>query len=426
MKFRVAGSIISSISFLILAATFYAWRFSYFGLDDFNNLFWVQKQSLTEMLWHNANPFTNFFRPFGMLFYWILWRVFGLNPLPYHLVAWALHTANVILLYLLLRRIVESSYGAALGALLFGFRGNFTDIYWSFGTIFELLACLLTLLALLIYIRKPTFLRLAIIGFIYLLAIKSKEMAITLPAVLLLYDVCMRRPKLDRQRAVFYILLATLGAVYGYMKFQFMGSESRINPYYMDFSVLTLGRGYGWYFDHLYGMHQRWGAWIISSVLILGLFLYKRERGGLFFLGYVFLTLLPVVFLVNHRYEFYWYLPFLGIGGIVAVAVGAFEKLLKARMPPRALEASAVIAFALVAAGHYARERRASAQILEAERILSEQYATVIDEVRSLPQPESGGTVLFGSLPPNFSLETLTSAVQVALRRTDIRAEVVR
>jgi len=60
-----------SIIALILASTFYAWRFSYFWLDDFNNLYWTERISGWQILWFNLNPLSNFFRPFGMLFYWI-------------------------------------------------------------------------------------------------------------------------------------------------------------------------------------------------------------------------------------------------------------------------------------------------------------------------------------------------------------------
>jgi hypothetical protein len=426
MKPRPSAVIIGSVIALILASTFYTWRFSYFWLDDFNNLFLVQQQSLVRMLWYNVDPFTDFFRPFGMLVYWIFWHLFDLDPLPYHLFAWTLHVANVILLYVLLSRIVRSRYAAAVGALLFGFRANFTDIYWSFGTVFELLACLLALLALLIYTGRLRSRQLVLVGVLYLLAIKSKEMAITLPAVLLLYDVCLRRQKLDYQRKVLYAALAVLGISYGYTRFLGMSSESPANPYYMDFSILTLGRGYGWYFDHLYGMRLRWGAWMIASVLIFGLFMYMRERRGPFFLGYIFITLAPVVFLVNHRYEFFWYVPFLGIAGLAAVAVDTLEKRLHALMPARALEAAGLVLFAVLAVAHYVREKRTSAEILHNEQSLSEEYGAFVESLRHLPQPEPQGTVLIRSVPRHFTPEVLTSAVQVVLRRTDIRAEVVR
>jgi hypothetical protein len=140
MRVRAVPAVIGLINALIGASAFHAWRFSYFWLDDFNVFFWVQRldQSFWRIAWDCVNPFANAFRPFGILFYWIFWRLFDLNPLPYHLFAWAIHTTNVILLFVLLSRIVGSRYGAAVRALLFGFRANFTDIYWSFGTIFEL------------------------------------------------------------------------------------------------------------------------------------------------------------------------------------------------------------------------------------------------------------------------------------------------
>jgi hypothetical protein len=105
-----------------------------------------------------------------------------------------------------------------------------------------------------------------------------------------------------------------------------MGSDSPANPYYMDFSFITMGRGYGWYFDHLYGLRLRWGAWISAMVFLALGFAYAREKRGLFFLGYIFATLLPVVFLVNHRYEFFWYIPFFGIAGLAALVTAAAEK----------------------------------------------------------------------------------------------------
>src|SRR5262249_39364116 len=187
--------IMVGVNALLLAYVVCVWRFSYFWLDDFNNLFWVQRESGWSMLWHNINPASDFFRPFGMLFYWICLHAFHLHALPYHVVAWSLHIINTCLLYLLLRRIVGSRFGAAVGALLFGFRVNFADIYWSFGFIFELLANLLMFLALLVHTRRQRSYAAAVATLaLTILAIKSKEMAITLPAVLLLYDICLGKP----------------------------------------------------------------------------------------------------------------------------------------------------------------------------------------------------------------------------------------
>jgi hypothetical protein len=376
-------------------------------------------------MWYIVNPFSDFFRPLGMLAYWIFWRLFSLNPLPYHLFAWGLHVANVVLLYRLVCKITGSRYGAALGALLFGFRANFTDIYWSFGTIFELLACLLVLAALLIYTEGLKTSRLIVAGLLYLLAIKSKEMAITLPMVFLLYDTSIRKLEWNRRWTFWYSGLAVLAVAYGYSKFTTMSSDSPTNPYYMDISVLTLGRGYGWYFDHLFDVRFRWGGWIIASVLLAASFLYKRDRRGLFFLAYVFLTLLPVVFLVNHRYEFFWYIPFFGIAGLIALITAAFEKTLRRRVPSGVLVTAGVVIFCIIAPLHYFSERRRSLQVAEIEQSISDEYRRLVAAIRLLPQPPAEETIYYDSLPSHFTPDMLTPATQVALRRTDVQAMLV-
>ena len=95
------------------------------------------------------------------------------------------------------------------------------------------------------------------------------------------------------------------------------------------------------------GCRLRWGAWVSAMVFLALAFAYTREKRGLFFLGYIFITLLPVVFLVNHRYEFFWYIPFFGVAGLAALVTAAIEKRLSRLLPERALQVFGVIAFVL-------------------------------------------------------------------------------
>ena len=177
----------------VLYFTFRLFTFSYFWLDDFNNLFWVQKLGGTTLLWDVVNPASARFRPVGWFSYWGLWRLFDLAPMPYHVFAWMIHSVNVAWVYVLLRRMLQSDYAAAVGSLLFTFQVVYWEIYWSFGTIFELLAAFFFFLGVWIYLRWPDSLRAILLAtLIYVLAIKSKEMAITLPAIWLLYEVLVR------------------------------------------------------------------------------------------------------------------------------------------------------------------------------------------------------------------------------------------
>src|SRR5436190_6362961 len=139
---------------LLLIFTFRLYTYAYFWLDDFNNLFWVQQQSFGEALGHLVSPSAQYFRPVGMLVYWIALRAFDRDPLPYHVVMWSLHAVNVALVYAVLKRFTESREGAYVGAMLYAYPAVFTDIFWSFGTIFELTGAALFFTGMLVWQRK--------------------------------------------------------------------------------------------------------------------------------------------------------------------------------------------------------------------------------------------------------------------------------
>jgi hypothetical protein len=407
----------------LIAKVAYTCRFSFFWLDDFNNLYWVQPESGWSILRHIINPASDFFRPVGMAVYWALWRIAGLNAFPYHAAAWTLHAVNVVLMYLLLKSILGSRFAAAAGVLLFGLRANFVEIYWSFGFIFELLACLLMLLALIVHSReKRSYGTVVLVLVLTVLAIKSKEMAITLPGLLLVYDLTQKR-NLDRKAAFQFLGLGAISLWFLYFKLQPMAGTSRDHPYFLDLTWLTLGRGYGWYFDRLYGLRLRWGAWAIITLILFLWMLYKRERRGIFFLAYIFISLLPVVFLINHRLEAYWYIPFLGFAGIVAVGADALRRRVRFSSSTAAI---GLAVYTLLAWFHYSRETRLLGTTIASQQSVSEEYAMFVRQLRELPQPAADETIYYRSFPRFFSGETLQSVTQVALRRTDVRTDVVK
>src|SRR5262249_20615477 len=138
----------------LLLSTYRLYTTAYFWIDDFNNLYWMQQQSASSMLWDIFNPASRFFRPTGMMFYWVLLNLFGLDAHAYHVVAWALHAANTALVYAILRRVTDSNAGAAVGAMLFACEAVFVDLYWSFGTIFELVCALAMFTGILLWNRE--------------------------------------------------------------------------------------------------------------------------------------------------------------------------------------------------------------------------------------------------------------------------------
>src|SRR5437667_314266 len=77
------------------------------------------------------------------------------------------------------------------------------------------------------------------------------------------------------------------------------------HPYYMDMRWLTLGRGFGGYFNWLFNVELRWQIWAIGFTAILLMFLFLKKKPAAFFQLYIFITFLPVIFLINHRAFFY-------------------------------------------------------------------------------------------------------------------------
>jgi hypothetical protein len=425
MKARAVFSTLFIATFgLLLVKIWKTWSFSYFTLDDFDIFYWVQRVDGPSIFWYLINPASDFFRPVGVIFYWLLWNTVGLHPYLYHVIAWILHALNVTLLYILLSRIIGSRFAAAVGALLFVLRANFADIYWNFGDIYELLSCLLMFLALLVYCReKRSYMSVLAVLVLSVFAIKSKEMAITLPALLFVYDRTHKKP-FDRMAVLAYTGLGLVALWFTYLRVSTMGSTSPQHPYYMDLTWLTLGRGYGWYWDHLYDIRLRWGAWVSISVILLLFMLYRRERRGIFFWAYVYIGLLPVVFLINHRSEFYWYVPFFGFAGLVGIATDTIARRVE-RWVPSAAAAIGVISFVAIAWYDYSLEIRKLTPLIYGQQLFSEEYRQFVVQLSALPPPAKGDTIHYRTFPKHVLADSLTYVTEVALRRTDVGVDVV-
>ena len=417
----------------ILYLTFRLFSFSYFWLDDFNNLYWVQKLSGTTLLWDIVNPVSDRFRPVGWFAYWVVWRGFDLAPLPYHVVAWAVHSLNVFLVYILLQRMLQSDYAAAFGALLFTFQSVYWEIYWSFGTIFELLAALLFFLGM--WFAKTglprSILSILVVTFIYILAMKAKEMAITLPAIWFVYVLLIKRERNAKRLIIRFSIPILVGIWFVYLKTSTMaGMISSIphnpdHPYYISLNPSDLVLGFGWYLNSLTGLHLHWAAWAATSAVCAGAFLALRQYLAMFFLSYVFICLLPVIVFPNHRFAFFWYIPFFGVIGLAAwglkLLIGYLPKI-----PSMHAKITGAMLFLIACNAQFQWQTGQSEKHIKWAREVSQEYRSFMEGVRSLPQPRPKETVYYNAAPRFFDETTILTATQVALRRTDVQAQVHR
>jgi hypothetical protein len=164
-----------------------------FGADDLMNLseHWRHPWRAVYgnfVLWHD------FYRPMGGWFYVPIFRVFGLNPVPFHVALLALVLLYVGLVYRLGRALGATALEAWLAALAIAYHAGLSNLYYETNHIYDVLCGIFYAGALIVYVgarqegrglgpwRTAAFLAL------FLCALNSKEMAVTLPAMLLAYE----------------------------------------------------------------------------------------------------------------------------------------------------------------------------------------------------------------------------------------------
>jgi protein O-mannosyl-transferase len=118
-------------------------------------------------------------------------QLFGLNPAGHHYLNLLLHTANVILLFLLLQGMTGYTRRSLVVAALFAVHPmNVESVAWiaERKNLLCMFFFLLTLLAYSLYARRPSLSRYTAVVVLFAMALMSKPMAISLPFVLLLLD----------------------------------------------------------------------------------------------------------------------------------------------------------------------------------------------------------------------------------------------
>ena len=191
--------------FLILSAdAFYAG----FNRDDLMNLHWAWtrgfKGNITDaLLFFRYSP-TN--RPVGSLFYERIFFYWGLAPAPYRVVCFLALAANLGIAGLWARKLTGSTATGLLTALLLSFHGWLTQLYMHIGFCFDIFCFLFYYLAFWWYLRERFAGRFPGLGaggiwaLLFALAMGSKEMAVSLPVMILLWELLFHPPDWRRPR----------------------------------------------------------------------------------------------------------------------------------------------------------------------------------------------------------------------------------
>jgi hypothetical protein len=176
---------------------------AYFGGDDLMNLYRSWSLPLgtlfkANILFFWASPF---FRPMGSVWYRSIFSWAGFNPVPFHVANLMILLANMFLTYAVSRRLSKSRTIAAVTTLLTCFHAKFAALYFDTGYIYDVLCYFFFFAAFLFYIRvrqhsqAPGLRQLALCSILYICALNSKEMAVTLPVFLAIYELLYHPPR---------------------------------------------------------------------------------------------------------------------------------------------------------------------------------------------------------------------------------------
>lgn len=176
--------------------------------DEMMNLFGVWWPGALKSLWANVCFWTPFIRPGGALYYLPLYHFFGLNPKPYHIVQISILTASIPIVYYLSLCLSSSRLIAFLATLAQCYHPALISLVFVGSSIYDVLCGLFYFAALAYYTHirergdelRPG----QLIGFLalYVCALDFKEMAVTLPVIILIYELLKCHRLSDRKQFV--------------------------------------------------------------------------------------------------------------------------------------------------------------------------------------------------------------------------------
>jgi tetratricopeptide (TPR) repeat protein len=307
------------------------------------------------------------YRPVATLSYFLIYTIAELNPFYYHLASLILHTLNAILVYWMANLILQHRLRALIAGLLFAGHPVLSEAVNSISYNDDLLTAFFFLLALIFYIRIKTGHFACNIGsyclslLFYILGLLSKEMAITLPAIILLYDLVLRdadrcAPNFQhllinlRKRIYFYAGFMAVSLIYICIRFFILYNPREsleasagslferiiyLPGHIFSFIRLTIFP-YNLNADYVFSYPNNWfdssnliGFAVVMVLVGAGFFIYRYSKEIFFGLWWFLITLFPVYNLIEIYHplaERYLYLPIIGFCLVIPVAINAAAK----------------------------------------------------------------------------------------------------
>jgi tetratricopeptide (TPR) repeat protein len=303
-----------------------------------------------------------YYRPVVSASYAIDYAIWKFNPFGFHLTNVIMHVINVLLFFSLLRLMffkVQSDfkdYAILIGALIFALHPIHTEVTaWVSGRT-DGLACTFFFASFIFYLKysresKNSYLVLTLI--MYALALFSKEMAITLPAVIILYDIIVNKINIKeelRKKAVIYGSLILVSVLFIILRWSVLSTVTpresyfyffqkdfatafftmlQTIPVYFRLSIIPYGMLYHYsgYLPYISSPAETGALIAIALIAVLGFlsyYFYKRLPYVSFAILLFFVTLMPVMNIVptmNFMADRFLYIPSMFLSIIVCSVI---------------------------------------------------------------------------------------------------------
>lgn len=295
----------------------------------------------------------NFYRPLQTISYLVDYQLWRLNVVGFHLTSITLFIINCLLVYWLIYFISKDITLSAIAALFFASHPIYCETVTYISGRAEVLMGVFLFLSLISFIKHDDFkgdkkgvlYAVSILSFI--LALLSKELAIILPLIFLLYDLSFKKENLARVNIFLkrYFLFILVAVAYIILRLTILRFSDKL-PATANFSLgkrlMIFLANFNFYFGILgfpFGLHMSrtflipktffdlyliYGSIAVSLILAGLFFWYRKNRQVFFWSAWFMLWLIPQsgIFPINSFLaEHFIYLSAIGFFVIVALII---------------------------------------------------------------------------------------------------------
>lgn len=317
---------------------------AYFSQDDFFHLRLIMNKEVTDIPWFFTNFLEGqtFYRPLSReVFNLLMYKSFGLNPLPFHFINLFLIFFIGLLLFVLIKKMCKNSKVAIFSLIVYLFSSVHSIELYYLASVQTLWASVFSLLSLIFYLKflEKRFLSYYLSSVLfYLIALFCHESVIILPGIIILISL------LNCKSRVFFKLCQVVPIIIsGFIYILSIGSLSSLptqQVYQPVFNPKSVLNTLSWFILWSFGLPETLVDFVKSGfilkeefiiwyrdysrivfpllfmtvlLLILKTWLLKKillvQPPFYFFIGSFLTSVLPFLFFPQHKFVYYLSLP---------------------------------------------------------------------------------------------------------------------